>query len=108
MIATRWQRATIALLFLVLLAACGGGATPIPTTAPTPSGPRPTTTPPPTIDPVHVRTGSAIIPSPTGQSATGPSNFQGTAPSLPPPGTIPPTVPIPTATTGMILTPLPN
>jgi hypothetical protein len=64
---------------------------------------RPTTTPPPTIDPSHVRTGSAIIPSPTGQSASNaitPPSVALTPPAL---GEVPATVAVPTVRTGIVL-----
>ncbi len=108
----------------MFLTACGGsGATPTspfpptPTAAPTPTGPRPTTTPPPTIDPARVRTGSAIIPSPQGQTASIvpptslPPSVLTPAPQQgqnPPPGVIPPTVPLPTATSGTVLAAIPG
>lgn len=91
---------------MALLAACSGNATPTPTVVPTPAGPRLTPTPPPTIDPIHVRTGSAIIPSPTGPIAGSPSNPRASASNLPPPGVVPPTVPIPTVATGKVLLPV--
>lgn len=97
----RWL-ATI-LFGLTLLTGCGGGGTP--TITPT-AGPRPTTTPPPTIDPIHIRTGSAIIPSPTGQTANSASSVPSSALTPPPPGVIPATVPVPTTTTGTVLQPL--
>jgi hypothetical protein len=62
---------------------------------------RPTPTPPPTIDPIHVRSGSAIIPSPTGQS-----NLPPPAAANLPTGVAPPTIPLPTVTAGVILQPL--
>lgn len=97
-----------ALLGIALLVGCGGGSstTATPTLGPTTLVIRPTTTPPPTIDPVHIRTGSAVIPSPTGQSANSVGNPPGGAPTPPPPSAMPPTVPIPTGTTGIVLQPL--
>lgn len=86
----------------LVLTACGGGA-PTATPVPVPTVLRPTPTPPPTIDPIHVRSGSAIIPSPTGQTASIPAAAQN-----PPPGIIPPTVPLPTVASGTILAPLPG
>lgn len=84
-----------------LLVGCGGSS---PTALPPV---RPTTTPPPTIDPIHIRTGSAIIPSPIGQTANSASNPSSSAlaPSL---GVIPATIPVPTVTTGTVLQPLPG
>lgn len=89
------------MLGIVLLVGCGGSS---PTALPTV---RPTTTPPPTIDPIHIRTGSAIIPSPIGQTANSVSNPPSSALN-PPPGVIPATIPVPTVTTGMVLQPLPG
>lgn len=87
------------MLGIALLVGCGGSS---PTALPTA---RPTTTPPPTIDPIHIRTGSAIIPSPIGQTANSASNPPGSAPT-PPLGVIPATIPVPTVTTGTVLQPL--
>jgi len=84
---------------IALLVGCGGGS---PTALPTA---RPTTTPPPTLDPIHIRTGSAIIPSPIGQTANSASNPPSSA-SPPPLGVIPATIPVPTVTTGAVLQPL--
>jgi len=98
----------VAVLGVALLVGCGGGSSPTATPAV-----RPTTTPPPTLDPIHIRTGSAIIPSPTGQtanSASSPPSAANNAPSSaltpPPPGVIPATVAVPTVTTGTVLQPL--
>jgi hypothetical protein len=88
-------RVVLAVLAVAALVACGGGS---PSTA-TPAAPvvRTTPTPPPTLDPIHVRTGSAIIPSPAGQSASNASS------ALTPPGEAPATVPVPTVRTGIVL-----
>jgi hypothetical protein len=94
------RRHFIVTLGALVLTACGG-STPTATPIPAPTGPRPTTTPPPTIDPIHVRTGSAIIPSPTGQTASIPAAAQNL-----PSGAIPPTVPLPTIAAGIVLAPL--
>ncbi len=100
----------VVLVGVALLVACGGGSSAPTTPANTPSANasvvRSTTTPPPTIDPSHIRTGSAIIPSPTGQSASSASNGPSSPLSPPPPGVIPATVPVPTATSGTVLQPL--
>lgn len=95
------------MLGIVVLVGCGGGSSPtaLPTVRPTPPPIRPTTTPPPTLDPIHVRSGSAIIPSPTGQTASSANNSPSSA-LTPPPVVIPPTVPLPTITTGTVLQPL--
>lgn len=97
-------RFLFAALGVALLVACGGGDSLTATPAV-----RPTTTPPPTIDPAHVRTGSAIIPSPTGQTASGansPNNPPSSAPAPPPPGVISATVAVPTVRSGIVLPPL--
>lgn len=94
------RRVFVAVLGIALLVGCGGSA---PTAIPTA---RPTTTPPPTIDPIHIRTGSAIIPSPIGQTANSASNPPSSALTPPPLGVIPATVPVPTVTTGTVLQPL--
>ncbi len=102
-------RVALALLGVTLLTACGGGtATPTVTAPPAaPVTPAVAKTILPQIDPSHIRTGSAIIPSPIGQTASGsavaPSNTQQL-----PAAAIPATVPVPTATTGMVLRPLTN
>lgn len=105
-----WASLLLILFAVTLLAGCGGASTATSAVPPTPTGPRPTTTPPPTIDPSHIRTGSAIIPSPTGQSASSAnasaaSNPPSNALTPPPPGVIPATVPVPTVTTGTVLLP---
>jgi hypothetical protein len=97
-----WAHTLLAVIGVAALVACGGGNPPTPTATPAAPVVRPTTTPPPTIDPVHVRTGSAIIPSPTGQSASSPSNLPGSA-LTPPPGEAPATVAVPTVRTGIVL-----
>ncbi len=94
------RRASAVMLGIALLVGCGGSS---PTAIPTA---RPTTTPPPTIDPIHVRTGSAIIPSPIGQTANSASNLPSGALTPPPLGVIPATVPVPTITMGTVLQPL--
>ncbi|MGI8856194.1 MAG: hypothetical protein ACR2JW_10605 [Thermomicrobiales bacterium] len=109
-----WARILLAAICVVALVACGGGNSP--TVAPAASVVRPTTTPPPTLDPSHVRSGSAIIPSPTGQSASSASsvssadasNVPGIALTPPPPGQIPATVAVPTVRTGIVLSSLPS
>ncbi|MCA1723719.1 MAG: hypothetical protein LC748_05605 [Thermomicrobia bacterium] len=87
------RRLCAALLGILLLVGCGGGSSP--TAVPTV---RPTTTPPPTIDPSLVHTGSAIVPSPIGQTAN--------SALTPPPDPTSVTVPVPTITTGTVLQPL--
>jgi hypothetical protein len=97
-------RTLLATLGIVALVACGGGSAP--TTPSVASVVRPTTTPPPTIDPSHVRTGSAIIPSPTGQNVSSDSSAASPPSAVltpPPPGEIPATVPVPTVRTGIVL-----
>ncbi len=90
------------ILGIAVLVGCGGSS---PTALPTA---RPTTTPPPTIDPIHIRTGSAIIPIPIGQTANSASNPPSSALTPPPLGVIPATIPVPTVTTGIVLQPLPG
>ncbi|MHB8646475.1 MAG: hypothetical protein ACYDAR_11875, partial [Thermomicrobiales bacterium] len=98
------RRAFIAVFGITLLTGCGGGNSPTatPTVPPATSTPaiRPTTTPPPTLDPIHIRTGSAIVRNPTAQTASGSNNL--------PSGILPPTLPLPTATAGTVLQPLPG
>lgn len=97
-------RTLLAILAVAALVACGGGSSP--TVAPAASVVRPTTTPPPTIDPSHVRTGSAIIPSPTGQSISSAAAPPSAALTPPPLGEISATVPVPTVRTGTVLAPV--
>ncbi|GEM_PF-4677822 len=101
------RRALTAVLGIVLLVGCGGGTSPTatPTVPPTPPSIQPTTTPPPTLDPIHIRTGSAIVPSPTAQTASSSNNPPSNA-RTPLPGVIPATIPLPTVTTGAVLQPL--
>lgn len=94
----------LALCGAATLAACGGSPT-APTALPPPT---PTATPRPvvTIDPSLVRTGSRVVPSPTNQNPLSPTI--GPPPTLAPTSSAvaPPPLPLPTVTTGMVLTPL--
>ncbi len=85
---------------LATIAACGG-----PNATPTPAPPTATTAPVISTIMVVVRSGSAVIPSPTGQNTFTPTPMPPPVPTGPPPPPLP-TLPIPTATTGLVLTPL--
>ncbi len=94
-----------------LLSACGGASAATPTPAASLLAPTAPPAPVRTIDPSIIRTGSAVVPSPTNQSPTSPTIGAPTAapptPVVPPsPAPLAPTVPLPMIAKDVVLQPL--